>query len=67
MDISVAEKLEELIETKFSQLKVQMIKYEESNTLEDWHEAIEILPEIADLVCCLKIEALKLEGKHPIN
>ena len=59
--------LQTAIEKKFDDLKDQIIKYENTNTVEDWDSCIQLLPQIADLVCCLKQEADIAEGKHPLN
>ena len=59
--------LQEKIQTKFDELRDKIIRYEDSNTEQDWCACIDVLPQIADLVCCLKQEAMKYEGRHPLN
>ena len=59
--------LEESIEEKFDRFNSAKKRYELSGTLDDYADCMSLLPVIADLVTCLKIEALKAEGKHPIN
>ena len=59
--------LEAAIEDKFAELEERMKNYCDTETFTDWSDCIELLPEIANLVQCLKIEALKAEGHHPIN
>ena len=59
--------LEEQIEQQFDRFDSAKRRYEVTRTLDDYIDCINRLPHIADLVTCLKIEALKAEGKHPIN
>ena len=67
MDLKPHELLQERIEDKFDELAENMQQYALSNTIDDWHACINILPQIADLVNCLKQEADLAEGKFPIN
>ena len=59
--------LQEKIQSKFDDLRDQMIRFEDTNTFEAWSDCVALLPQIADLVSCLKQEAMKYEGKYPIN
>ena len=59
--------LEAAIEDKFAELEERMKNYCVTETFTDWSDCIELLPEIPNLVQCLKIEALKAEGHHPLN
>ena len=49
------------------ELGEEMREYAHSNSFDSWHKCINILPEIADLVNCLKQEADLAEGKFPLN
>ena len=62
-----AEVLEIAIEDKFAELESRMKDYCDTETFTDWSDCIELLPEIADLVQCLRSEALKAEGHFPLN
>ena len=62
-----AEVLETAIEEKFSELEERMKDYCDTQTFTDWSDCIDLLPQIADLVQCLRIEALKAAGHYPIN
>ena len=59
--------LEAAIEDKFSELEERMKNYCNTEEFTDWSDCIDLLPQIADLVQCLKIEALQAEGQFPIN
>ena len=59
--------LQEKIQTKFDELGEHMQQYAFSNSVDDWHACINILPEIADLVNVLKQEADIADGKFPFN
>ena len=59
--------LQQAIENKFEELGERMQQYAFSNTVDDWHACINMLPQIADLVNCLKQEADLAEGKFPLN
>ena len=59
--------LKTAIEDKFEELYQKMTTYDDVDSFDNWQKCIDILPEIADLVTCLKLEALKLEGRHPVN
>ena len=59
--------LQSAIEDKFEELGEEMREYADSNSFNSWSKCINILPEIADLVNCLKQEADKAEGKFPLN
>ena len=59
--------IQSAIETKFEELGEEMREYAYSNSFESWHKCINILPEIADLVNCLKQEADLAEGRFPLN
>ena len=59
--------LQTAIEDLFEELGAEMREYASNNSFESWHKCINILPEIADLVNCLKQEADIAEGKFPIN
>jgi len=62
-----AEVLESAIEDKFSELEERMKDYCDTEAFTDWSDCIDLLPQIADLVQCLKIEALKADGQFPLN
>ena len=62
-----AEVLETAIEEKFSELEERMKDYCDTQTFTYWSDCIDLLPQIADLVQCLRIEALKADGHYPIN
>ena len=59
--------LQQRFEDKFEELGERMKQYAFSNTVHDWHACINMLPQIADLVNCLKQEADLAEGKFPLN
>ena len=59
--------LEESIEDEFDRFEDAKARYENSHTFEDYIDCVNILPQIADLVTCLRIESLKADGKFPIN
>jgi len=59
--------IQSAIEDKFEELGEEMREYAHSNSFDSWHKCINILPEIADLVNCLKQEADLAEGKFPLN
>jgi len=65
--LHIHRELEEQIEDQFNRFDSAKKRYETSGTLGDYADCVNLLPVIADLVTCLKIEALKAEGKHPIN
>ena len=65
--LNTYKELEDSIEENFNRFDSAKKRYEESGTLDDYADCVSLLPIIADLVTCLKIEALKAEGKHPIN
>ena len=62
-----AEVLETAIEEKFSELEERMKDYCDTQTFTDWSDCIDLLPQLADLVQCLRSEALKADGHYPIN
>ena len=59
--------IQSAIEDKIEALGEEMREYAHSNSFDSWHKCINILPEIADLVNCLKQEADLAEGKFPLN
>tara|TARA_Y100001938_G_scaffold151106_1_gene246094 strand:- start:11532 stop:11732 length:201 start_codon:yes stop_codon:yes gene_type:complete len=59
--------LERSIEEQFDRFDSAKKKYEVTRTLDDYIDCVTLLPHIADLVTCLKIESLKAEGKFPLN
>mgnify|MGYP003132445717 CR=1 FL=1 len=61
------ELLQQRIEDKFEELGERMKDYAFSNSVDDWHACINMLPEIADLVNVLKQEADIADGKFPFN
>ena len=65
--LNTYKELEDSIEENFNRFDSAKKRYEASGTLDDYADCVSLLPIIADLVTCLKIEALKAEGKHPIN
>ena len=62
-----AEGLQSAIEDKFDELEERMKDYCDTEAFTDWSDCIDLLPQIADLVQCLRIEALKADGQFPLN
>ena len=62
-----AEVLQSAIEDKFDELEERMKASCDTEAFTDWSDCIDLLPQIADLVQCLRIEALKADGQFPLN
>jgi len=59
--------LEDDIQNLFTELEESMQRYQETQSFDDWTDCVGLLPKIADLVTCLKLEVMKLEGRFPVN